>query len=478
MHLAKLLFVPRCCYESSACCEVEMAQERAGFGSVFARIKLSSLGLSMWKSVSDRYRCPERLIRESVPAVLSAGNGRISIATNLFDAFRCGLGTRAAIDGPTNDLAEYFTHERYLANHDGASPHGLPKPIIGSVYYTLRPFLPKWLRIALQRAHLHGWDKLVFPAWPVDFTVENLLECALLECMRPSGVETIPFIWFWPDGASAAAILTHDVETVKGRDFCSSLMAIDESFGFRSAFEIVPERRYPVPDVYLQEIRDRGHEIDVQDLNHDGKLFRDKRLFLSRVRKINEYGRAWGAKGFRSAILYRNLNWYDALEFEYDMSVPNVAHLDAQRGGCCTVFPYFIDGILELPVTTTQDYSLLHILKQDRIDLWKTQASMILQQHGLLSFIIHPDYLLGSRAQSMYHELLGFVTDIRARNHLWTPLPCQVNEWWRLRSQMSLVAHGRGWRIEGPGAERARVAYAHLDGGRVTYVVDNLLPTV
>jgi hypothetical protein len=219
------------------------------------------------------------------------------------------------------------------------------------------------------------------------------------------------------------------------------------------------------------------HEINFQDLNHDGKLFRDTHLFLSRVRKINEYGRAWGAKGFRSAILYRNLNWYDALEFEYDMSVPNVAHLEAQRGGCCTTFPYFVGEILELPITTTQDYSLIHILKQERIDLWRTQASMILQEHGLLNFIIHPDYLLGTRARNIYRELLAFLTEIRARNQLWTPLPRQVNDWWRLRSQMSLVPQGHGWGIQGAGSERARVAYAHLDGERVTYVGDNPVPT-
>jgi hypothetical protein len=138
----------------------------------------------------------------------------------------------------------------------------------------------------------------VFPAWPVDLTVENLLEAALLETMKSGGVETIPFIWFWPDSAPGAVIVTHDVETVEGRDFCPSLMEIDESFGFQSSFQIVPEKRYPVPENYLQEIRDRGHEINVQDLNHDGKLFRDRRLFLSRVRKINEYGRAWEQRGF------------------------------------------------------------------------------------------------------------------------------------------------------------------------------------
>jgi hypothetical protein len=36
---------------------------------------------------------------------------------------------------------------------------------------------------------------------------------------------------------------------------------------------------------------------------------------------------------------------------------------------------------------------------------------------------------------------------------------------------MRLVPDGKSWRIEGPGSERARVAYARLDGEKVTYEV-------
>ena len=85
---------------------------------------------------------------------------------------------------------------------------------------------------------------------------------------------------------------------------------------------------------------------------------------LQRARRINQYLRAFGAQGFRSGALYRNLNWYGALDISYDMSVPNVAHLEPQRGGCCTVMPYFIGDIVELPLTMTQDYSLFHIMEK------------------------------------------------------------------------------------------------------------------
>ena len=60
--------------------------------------------------------------------------------------------------------------------------------------------------------------------------------------------------------------------------------------------------------------------------------------------------------------MYRNAEWLHALNIRHDMSIPNVAHLDPQQGGCCTVFPFFIGEILELPLTTIQDYTLFHIV--------------------------------------------------------------------------------------------------------------------
>jgi hypothetical protein len=347
---------------------------------------------------------------------------------------------------------------------------GGPNPLLKQVYYAVRGILPRPLRIPLQRRYFRGWDQITFPSWPIDTSVETLLETVLLLSMKSRGIDSVPFIWFWPDGAASATMLTHDVETEQGRDFCTRLMDINESFGFSAAFQIVPEERYEVSPAFLGEIRGRGHEINVHDHNHDGTLFSDRRNFLDRIQAVNEYGRSWGAKGFRSAILYRNLDWFDALEFDYDMSVPNVGHLEAQRGGCCTTMPYFVGDILELPVTTTQDYSLFQILRQHDIELWKRQAKLVLQKHGLLTFLTHPDYLIEKRAQDTYRKLLGFLSELESKHKTWIALPRQVNDWWRQRSKMTLVPDGDGWRIEGEGKERARVAYARLDGNHLVYL--------
>ena len=98
--------------------------------------------------------------------------------------------------------------------------------------------------------------------------------------------------------------------------------------------------------------------------------------------------------------MYRNLDWYDAFDFSYDMSVPNVAHLEPKRGGCCTVFPFFVGDILELPLTTCQDYSVFYILKDHSIELWKKQFDLIRKRNGLISLLAHPDYLIGRRSET------------------------------------------------------------------------------
>jgi hypothetical protein len=65
--------------------------------------------------------------------------------------------------------------------------------------------------------------------------------------------------------------------------------------------------------------------------------------------------------------------------------------------------------------------------------------------------------------------LLDFLSELERKREMWIALPNQVNEWWRQRSKMSLVPEGNGWRIEGPGKERARLALAQLDGDRLVY---------
>jgi hypothetical protein len=368
-----------------------------------------------------------------------------------------------------NELIDDLRFERYVSRCRHVERNFSDWTATKGAYYRLRGLLPAGLRRQLQRIYFNNWSSIAFPSWPVDQTVDRIFQRMLVQLLKTRALARIPFIWFWPDGAKSAAIMTHDVEALAGRKFCPSLMDMDDSFAIKASFQIVPEDRYEVADDFLENVRQRGFEINVQDLNHDGRLFDNHEQFLARSRKINEYGKRFHAKGFRSAILYRRVEWYGALDFEYDMSIPNVAHLEPQRGGCCTIFPFFIDKMTELPLTTTQDLSLFYILKDFSGSVWTRQLSSIVEAHGLASFLVHPDYLLEQRAQDCYNRLLEQLVRLRDSDRLWIALPGEVSDWWRLRSQMGLVAEENNWRIRGVGSERARIAYASLEGEDIAY---------
>jgi hypothetical protein len=147
--------------------------------------------------------------------------------------------------------------------------------------------------------------------------------------LQANGNRRIPFVWFWPDDYQGCVLMTHDVEHEPGRAFCGDLMDLNDRYGIRSSFQVVPEERYVVPDAFLESIRARGYELNVRGLNHDGHLFSKRELFLKRAKKINEYATKW--RDFRAGGMYRNAEWNEAFQFEYDMSFPSAAHLERSK---------------------------------------------------------------------------------------------------------------------------------------------------
>jgi hypothetical protein len=441
------------------------------------------------RCLSDYYRCPDRYEKIALKGPFSEAGGFFrfggdtvcfgkhsgrrtsgSSNNNLYDAFPDSTtdnGTTYLPFDPT-EVLDNLRCELYV----GAWREGYLKSSLVGMYYLLRPFLSFKMRSYVKRLHLRGRSEEPFPRWPVDCSVDNLMEQLLLLAIRSNGGQRIPFIWFWPEGASSCAIMTHDVETKAGQEFCSELMDIDESYGIKASFQIVPEGCYAVSAPFLASIRERGFEVVVHDLNHDGHLYRDQKQFLRRAARINSYAEQYGAEGFRAAVLYRKQPWFDALKFSYDMSVPNVAHLDPQPGGCCTVMPYFIGDIVELPVTTTQDYMMFHLLNDYSISLWKRQIELVMEKSGLISFIVHPDYIMKARERAVYQELLVHLAALKEKMNLWITTAGEVNRWWRQRAAMTLVEDGNNLRIEGAGSERARIAYASEQGGRLIFTLE------
>jgi hypothetical protein len=205
----------------------------------------------------------------------------------LFDALSAteasGSGEVRLPFNPT-EVVENVRRERYLVRNRS-------ELFLHSCYYLLRPILLFSVRKILHR-YVSRWRRTAtFPAWPVDRSVDGIFRQLMALAVEASGMAEVPFIWFWPDGHESAMMMTHDVEDQKGSDHCDFLMDVDDSFGMKAAFQLIPEGGYEDFDRLVAKIRARGYEVNIHDLDHDGRLYEHKELFETRASRINEYGR-------------------------------------------------------------------------------------------------------------------------------------------------------------------------------------------
>ncbi len=343
---------------------------------------------------------------------------------------------------PSDEEFERFLFERYQEINDFK---GL------NFFYTIKPLIPRFLQISLRRLKAKS-VKNKFPHWPVEPYLEDFKKKSLKYI---KDIEEIPFIWFWPKDKSFALCLTHDVETIEGLKRIKKICEIEKKFGLCSAWFFVPER-YPVPETLIEELKGDGFEIGIHGLKHDGKLFIAKKIFYQRMEKIKIYASKWGASGFRSPSLLRNIEWMKILPFEYDSSFPDTDLYGPQPGGCLSIFPFFIDNIVELPVTMPQDHTLFEILKERSIKTWKDKINWIERMHGLAIIIIHPDYF-SKFVERYYCEFLEFILD---KNDVWCAKPIEICKWWRDRdSSYLIIEESNKLVITGPASLQGSINY-------------------
>src|SRR5437868_9403645 len=156
----------------------------------------------------------------------SVGYRRSQIEADIYDLSRDVVLGQSEVGVPF-DPVEVIDNLR-LERYTGARVSWI-RMLAREAYYLLRPMLHVSARKQVQRLNLKGAAGIPFPNWPVDRTVENICERLLLLALSVTGTHRIPFIWFWPRGASGCAVMTHDVESEEGRDFCAKLMDIDDS---------------------------------------------------------------------------------------------------------------------------------------------------------------------------------------------------------------------------------------------------------
>ena len=309
---------------------------------------------------------------------------------------------------------------KILNNYLSENGFGLKFSFKKRFYYNvLRPVVPLFLRHWIQefynsKINCHKnfiWDEFVNLVQKKDDELENFIDN------------------LYPDNFSNAVVLTHDVDTQEGLNFIPQIIELEHKYNFKSSWNIVPYK-YNITDDIINEIRNNGNEIGIHGYNHDGKLYYSKKIFDKRAIYINEAIEKYGAVGFRSPMVHRNLEWLQQLNILYDASCFDYDPFQPFPGGTGCIWPFIAGKFVELPYTLPQDHTLFYVLKVKDISIWKNKIDWLVNNHGVILVLTHPDYLREKDHLKYYEELLAYLSEIK---NTWRCLPKEIAMWWSLK---------------------------------------------
>ena len=358
------------------------------------------------------------------------------------------------------EAMSWLWSERYTELDDVRLRNRL-RQLLVRLYYTVRPLLPRKLQLLLRRGHAARQTNPNFPGWPEEHALHDLYDW-LLDRLEQIAGEPVPYLHPWPNGHTSAFVLTHDVETSAGRDAIEALRAPERARGLRSVWNFVPER-YAVADELLDRLRSEGCEIGVHGLRHDGRDLASRRMVRKRLPAIRAWADHWGAVGFRSPATQRSWDLMPLLGFDYDSSYTDSAPHEPRPGGCCTYLPFFIDDLVELPITLPQDHTLFEVLGMTDGFLWRSKVDALRSRGGLVLMIAHPDYV---HCPGMLGAWVDLLDQLSADPGAWHALPREVAAWWRRRAQSVPQLADGVWSVSGPAAGEAVVAWSSTLTGR------------
>ena len=199
-------------------------------------------------------------------------------------------------------------------------------------------------------------------------------------------------------------MLTHDVETARGRDTIDDVRTLELQYGYRSSWNLVPER-YAVTDDLVRGLLESGFEVGVHGLRHDGRDLESRRTLERRLPVMRRWADRWGAVGFRAPATHRVWEWMPLLGFDYDSSYPDTDPYEPIAGGCCSWLPFFNETLVELPITLPQDHTLFVVLGRGD-ELWHEKTEFLRERGGMALLITHPDYLVEEEHLNAYRRFL------------------------------------------------------------------------
>ncbi len=341
------------------------------------------------------------------------------------------------------------------------------------LYYWLKPAVPWRARMTLRRIVAKRERIAHHNVWPIKKSA----------AIRPAN-------WpGWPEGKRFAVVLTHDVESADGLAQVQKLAELEMAHGFRSSFNFIPDGPYNVRPELRDWLTNRGFEVGVHDLQHDGRLFQSPRSFAEKAVRINRHLRDWNAVGFRAGFMLRNLEWFHQLDIEYDASTFDTDPFELQSDGADTIYPHWIPryadggqgastagsrGYVELPYTLPQDSTLFLVLKEASSTIWLQKTDWIANNGGMVLVNVHPDYIDFTEGpgtsrrypSSRYIDLLGHISNHYGGQY-WSPLPKQLAAWFKESTSEQRTS---------PLSRRAATYIPHLRGKRAAVILYSEFP--
>lgn len=335
--------------------------------------------------------------------------------------------------------AEYYLLERYLGARDRRPPSAL------GVYYCVKHLIPQRLRYRINAMAVRTRHRSQFPSWPCESALMDFWREWLRQSLDRVGAVDAWHIGFWPDGFRCCVVLTHDVESRTGLERMETVADIEERHGFRSAWNLALAQ-YSIDWNPVARLRARGFEFGAHGLSHDGRLFRSRKNFARLAPTLERLARLYGLSGFRAPSTLRRAEWIAGMTFDFDSSFADTDPWEPQPGGTCSLFPFYLGDVVELPYTMPQDHTLIHLLRRDPLQVWTLKARWIASLGGMILTLTHPDYMGAGRHLADYEELLKRLGEIE---NAWRALPSAVAAWWRRRGKLSLCLDGEKPRLVG-----------------------------
>jgi hypothetical protein len=285
----------------------------------------------------------------------------------------------------------------------------------------------------LDRLHA-GETALSFPHWPSERRLDDLRASLWAAAAARSDVKLEPPAY--PGGRRGAVLLTHDIDSRRDISGIADLRGLERRFGLPSSVGFIPDVSWPDRQTFDELLAD-GYEIYCHDIRHDGKLpYKSAsaiRGSFERFFEANAYARPL-VRGFRSGQLLMTSELLGVLGdwFDYDLSLP-----DTERGGpygsvagCASVYPFLIDGLLEIPLTMPQDFFLANVERCDSarmLSVWRDKLDLVLSSGGVAVVNTHPVWTTPNRPGNWaaYEGLLATIAQADA----WVTTPSSLHEW-------------------------------------------------